>query len=307
MQKRFLVFTALVAFMITTMLGCAGGVALPPPDANSGSAKTAAGENGKMVVTMLNVGQGDAIFIDTGTQKVLVDTSDTDERDNLRRELNKLGVKTLDKIILTHPHADHIGGMGMLLDEWEVKEVYDNGMPSTSPVYRGYMKQMKAKNIPRHALKAGDVLTLGDNVTFTVFSPTADTVEKGQVKGYKHEPNNESIVGKLEYGEFTMLFTGDAEKEAEAEMVDAYGSNLTAKILKSPHHGSKTSSSQKFLQTVKPEAALISLGTGNDYGHPHKQTMERYEKQGIKIYRTDEDGAITVTTDGKTYDIKKEK
>lgn len=300
MRKKLLGLAALALFVLTVTVGCAGTVAVKPPSAASHTA-------GKVTVTMLNVGQGDATLIDTGSQKILVDTSDADERKNLEHELKKFGVETLDKIILTHPHADHIGGMSLLLKECEVKEVYDNGMPSTSPIYRAYMKQLKEKNIPRRELKAGDVLNLGDNVTFVVVNPDAKTIEAGQTKGYKHNPNNESVVGKLEYGEFSMLFTGDVEKDVEEKLVAAYGDKLRAKVLKSPHHGSKTSSSPKFMQAVQPEAVLISLGKDNDYGHPHQATLERYEKQGCKVYRTDQDGSITVTTDGKEYEIKGDK
>lgn len=299
MGKKLVFLTGLVVFLLAVTVGCAGTVAVTPPDNRQTTAK--------LTVTMLNVGQGDAILINTGSQKILLDTGDADERENLKRELDKFDVKTLDKVILTHPHADHIGGMSLLLKECEVKEVYDNGMPSTSPIYRAYMKLLKEKNIPRRGLKAGDRLDLGDNVSFTVISPDEKTVEAGQTKGYKHNPNNESVAGKLELDEFSMLFTGDMEKDMEEKLAAAYGDKLRAKVLKAPHHGSKTSSSPKFMQAVQPEAVLISLGKDNDYGHPHQVTLERYEKQGCKVYRTDQDGSITITTDGKKYEIKGDK
>ena len=120
--------------------------------------------------------------------------------------------------------------------------------------------------------------------------------------------NNESVVGMLVYGDFAMLLTGDAESTIEKNMVAGYGSQLQAKVLKAGHHGSKTSSSSDLLKAVAPEAVIMSLGTNNQYGHPHEAMLERLQKQGIRnIFRTDRNGAITIATDGKTYSITTEK
>ena len=255
---------------------------------------------------MLNIGQGDSILIQTSEKTVLVDTSDVDERDKLRAELKKADVKKIDTIILTHPHADHIGGMDVLLDEYPVGMVYDNGMPSTSKLFLGYVKKLKEKNIERKGLVAGDRVDLGGGAVFEVLGPSAELVKEGSVKGYKHDPNNESVVGRLVYGNFSMMLTGDAEKKAEQAILAA-GSPVQSTILKSGHHGSKTSSSADFLRAVRPEAALISCGVNNDYGHPHKETMKKYHALEIPIYVTAENGTITVRSDGKTYDISVEK
>lgn len=275
--------------------------------ASSENAVQTASASRLLTVKMLNVGQGDAVLIQTEKQTVLIDTSDLDEQDKLRAELKKAGITRIDKVILTHPHADHIGGMPVVLKEFSVGEVYDNGMPSTSKVYLGYMKMLKQQDVLRKSLKAGDVLDFGSGVSFHVFAPTEKDQQEGSQKGYKHDPNNESIVGKLMYGEFSMLFTGDAEKKEEAPILTAYGGEVRANILKSGHHGSKTSSSKEFLRAVAPEAVLISCGAGNDYGHPHKETMKKYRAMKLKIYETDKNGTITITSDGMTYDIKPEK
>ena len=142
---------------------------------------------------------------------------------------------------------------------------------------------------------------------FEVLSPSADLVKKGQDKGYKHDPNNESVVGRLVFGDFTMLFTGDAEKETEAAILQAHRDGVKSLVLKAPHHGSHTSSSKAYLDAVQPEVCLISCGAGNDYGHPHKETLAAYKKIKAKIFETDKNGTITITTDGKTYDVKGEK
>ena len=296
-QRMRAVLGAFILFCVSFFSGCMGAAA---PDGAGTHA-----EQGNITVKVLNVGQGDAILIQTGEQNVLVDTGDLDERDKLRAELRKAEVKKIDAVILTHPHADHIGGMGMLLDEYTVGKVYDNGMPSTSKIYLGYMKQLKEKHIERKGLATGDRVDLGGGAVFEVLGPAAELVKEGSVKGYKHDPNNESVVGRLVFGSFTMMLTGDAEKKEEQAIL-AGGGNVQSKILKAGHHGSKTSSSADFLRAVRPEAALISCGVNNDYGHPHKETMKKYHALNLPVYVTAENGTITVTSDGKTYSISVE-
>lgn len=304
MRKKIGLILGVVLLLIAVLSGCGK----TPEDSAAGneSAVESSTTAENLVVKMLNVGQGDAILIQTSEQTVLIDTSDIDERDKLRRELTKAGVKKIDKVILTHPHADHIGGMEVVLDEFEVKEVYDNGMPSTSKIYLNYMKKLKAKGIDHKALKAGDVVDFGGGASFHVYAPTEAHQQEGRQKGYKHDPNNESVVGKLVFGEFAMMFTGDAEKKEEEPIVGGFGTDLKAQVLKAGHHGSKTSSSKEFLRAVQPETALISCGAGNDYGHPHKETMKKYKALHLKIFETDKNGTITVSTDGKTYIVTPE-
>lgn len=316
MQKRWKWWVGLVLSLTLLLAGCgaaktADNAAASASSSAQGSAKAAVQTSvpqGTISIKMLDVGQGDAILIQTQEQTVLIDTSDVDERDKLRAQLAKAGVKKIDKVILTHPHADHIGGMEVLLDgSYEIGSIYDNGMPSTSKLYLSYMKKAKARGIPHHALKAGDVLDFGGGAQFKVLSPEESFVQKGQQKGYKHDPNNESVVGRLTFGQFAMLFTGDAEKEAEASIAARYGSELKSQVLKAPHHGSKTSSSAAYLRLVQPETCVISCGAGNDYGHPHKETLKKYAAIHAKTYETDKNGTITITSDGKSYEVKEEK
>ena len=316
MQKRWKWWVSLLLSLTLLLAGCgaaktADNTAASSSSSAQGSAKAAVQTSvpqGTISIKMLDVGQGDAILIQTQEQTVLIDTSDVDERDKLRAQLAKAGVKKIDKVILTHPHADHIGGMEVLLDgSYEIGSIYDNGMPSTSKLYLSYMKKAKARGIPHHALKAGDVLDFGGGAQFKVLSPEESLVQKGQQKGYKHDPNNESVVGRLTFGQFAMLFTGDAEKEAEASIAARYGSELKSQVLKAPHHGSKTSSSAAYLRLVQPETCVISCGAGNDYGHPHKETLKKYAAIHAKTYETDKNGTITITSDGKSYEVKEEK
>ena len=178
---------------------------------------------------------------------------------------------------------------------------------TTSKLFTGYLKKAKAQGVKRQGLKAGDVLDLGGGARFEVLSPGADLVKQGQAKGYKHDPNNESVVGRLVFGSFTMLFTGDAEKETEAAILQSHRDGVKSLVLKAPHHGSHTSSSKAYLDAVQPEVCLISCGAGNDYGHPHKETLAAYKKIKARMFETDKNGTITITTDGKTYDVKGEK
>jgi len=282
---------------------------------STAEAKTSATKNvkGDLKITMLNVGQGDAFLIQTKTQNILIDTSDQDERSKLVSELEKAQVSTFDKIILTHPHADHIGGMDKILKDYTVKEVYDNGIASTSKLYQNYVKTFGAKKIQH--LKAGDTLDFGDGVKFEVLYPTAELVKEVN-GGKKSDPNNESIVGRLVYKNFSVMFTGDAEKEVESNVwADNDAKKLKSTILKSGHHGSYTASTENFLSVVKPEVVLISAGEptdkrgGNTYGHPHVEPLENYLSAGIdskNIFWTWKNGTVVIVSDGKNFSVTPE-
>ncbi len=272
---------------------------------------------GDLTIQMLNVGQGDAILIRTKKQNILIDTSDIDERDKLVAELDKTKIKKLDRVILTHPHADHIGGLERLLKDGKlnIKEIDDNCMPSTSKIYTGYVKAAEARGIPINHLKDGDVLDFGGGVKFKVFYPTSTLVEAGSKKSYKHDPNNESIVGHLTYKNFSMLFTGDAEKKVENDLLNsAHRAELKSTVLKSSHHGSKTAAGLDFMKEVAPEYVVISAGEpdvdgGNSYGHPHKAALNNYLKAGVSganIFWTYKNGTITITTDGSAWSVTPE-
>lgn len=273
-----------------------------------GAPKQNTAQAGALTIKVLDVGQGDAILIRTPEQTIFIDTGDLDEHPKLEAALKKENIKTVDKLIITHPHADHLGGASVIFKNCEVKAVYDNGEPATAKFYREYLKTIKAKNIPYKALVDGDVLDFGGGVSFRVLSPTAQMVKDGGKKNGKPNLNINSIVGRLVFGDFSMLFTGDAEKETENGILSRHSApDLKSLVLKSPHHGSKTSSTAAFIKAVAPEATAISCGAGNDYGHPHKEILDRYGKFNIKVYRTDEMGTIALTSDGKTYSIKGEK
>ena len=257
-------------------------------------------------VKMLNVGQGDAVLIQTLEQNVLIDTSDVDERDKLRQELYKADCYRLDKIILTHPHADHIGNAAWLIKNgiFSVRSIYDNGKASANTYYIDYLKQCKEYNVPRYTAHAGDVIDLGGGATFTVLASAS---------GVKNV-NDDSIVGRLSYGNFAMIFTGDAEKPVENLLLDE-DLDLSAVVLKAGHHSSKTSNGYDFVNAVKPTYVLISAGEpttkrgGNTYGHPHSAALDNFLTAGVQpanIFWTFKNGTITIETDGSSVTVTPE-
>ena len=319
----------MAAVFTITLLGCGSdsgndsqqkteAAKITADEGSSKSQKSSKSDNvkGDLVIKMLNVGQGDAILIQTKSQNILIDTSDTDERDKLRAELDKAGVKKIDKLILSHAHADHIGGAKLVIEDYNVKEVYNDGTDRGKyNVYNGYITAAKKKKIPVKTLQAGDKLNFGNKVSFEVFYPTEELRAKfAAEKDY----NDTSIVGKLTYGDFSMLFTGDAEKVAENEQLNSsYKKKLKSTVFKAPHHGSKTSAGADYMKAVSPECVVISAGgpsdptgSGNSYGHPHKQALNSYIKNGgvdkDNIFWTFENGTITITSDGKSWAVTPE-
>lgn len=284
---------------LSFVAGCGGVGKAVQPEADM---RAAAGVAVPLTVKVLDVGQGDAILIRTKDQVALIDSGDVPARSKLVSMLKGEGIDTIDKLIITHPHADHIGGVAALFDNFTIKQIYDSGQKNTSNLYKQYLTQIQKKKIPFTVVTAGTTIELGNEAILKVLAP-----EQPFFKGTNSDLNNNSIVAKLIYRDFSMLLTGDAEKDSENRMLTNHEASLKSKILKSGHHGSSTSSSTSFLKAVSPEVAVISVGLNNEYHHPHPSTLNKYNKNKIKVYRTDMDGTVTVTTDGKTYDITKER
>lgn len=292
----------LVAILLSLSLGLSlAGCGSSTAASGSQSTKNESASQSALTVRMLDIGQGDSFLLEKDGKFVMIDTGDVEHRDAIVQLLKKYHVKTISKIIITHPHADHLGGMAAILKNFKVEAVYDDGMPANTSSYKNYLKQIEAKKIPYKALKAGDELQFFDGVNFKVVGPVKKIVNQ---KG-NSDFNNNSVVGRLTYGKFSMMFTGDAEKEEEQSIL-ANKTRLKSDVLKVGHHGSRTSSSPEFLKAVAPKEAFISCGKGNDYGHPHKVTLDKLNKANIHIYRTDRDGTVTLTTSGGDYKISKE-
>ena len=261
----------------------------------SSSSKTPTKTEGSIEITTLNIGQADSILIQSNGKTALIDAGDNGSADYLVEHLTELGVKTIDLIIATHPHADHIGGLDKVIKSFEIGTVVmpnlpDNLIPSTR-TYTDVLEEMVNKNLSITYAKPQDKYDLGNGAVITIIAPIIDISDLNEM----------SIVARLDFGESSFLFTGDMETESEKSILDA-GANVDCDVLKVAHHGSKSSSSTEFLKAVSPKIAIISCGKDNDYGHPHKETMEKLNE--IKaFFRTDINGDIKAITDGNAIKI----
>ena len=246
---------------------------------------------------LIDVGQGDSALITTPNGKhVLIDTGPLESEEKLIRHLDSHGVKTLDYLVLTHPHADHIGGAAEVLYGCEVKNILMPNVSANTPSFTKLLDAIaaeKQRGCKVYAAVAGDEYTL-DGCTVTILAPSALDRE---------DLNNSSVVLRFSYGDISALFTGDAEAKEEERMLEE-GGNVKCDILKLGHHGSSTSTTAAFLDAASPSLALISCGKNNDYGHPHAETLRSLRERKIPYYSTANVGTITVATDGKTFTIQ---
>lgn len=240
-------------------------------------------------VNYIDVGQGDSALIQVNGKNLLIDAGPNESIDKLMNYLSKQNIKKLDYVIATHPDEDHIGGMSSVIKKYDVGEFYAPKKLANTRTFENMVTALKNKNLKINAGKAGMDLNLGKNVTCQMLAPNNDK--------YK-DSNNYSIVVKITYGESKFLFTGDAEKISETEML-AKNFDLSADVLKVGHHGSSSSSSKEFLDKVNPKIAVISCGKNNKYGHPHRETLTELKNRKVQIYRTDVDGSIVLVSDGK--------
>ncbi|WP_251861230.1 ComEC/Rec2 family competence protein [Clostridium sp. Marseille-Q2269] len=247
----------------------------------------------ELKVHYINVGQGDSILIQTKNENILIDAGTRKDSHSVIDYLKKQNIKKLDYVIATHPHEDHIGGMPKVIDEFEIKNFYAPKKTTNTKIFKDMILGLKKKNLKINVAKAGVSLNLSNNVILNFLAP---------VKNNYNNLNDYSAVVKIIDGNTKFLFTGDAEKNSEKDMLNS-NADLSSDVLKIGHHGSHSSSSKEFLDKVDPKIAIISCGKNNDYGHPHKETMKELQKRNIKIYRTDIDDNIVLTSDGKN--IKK--
>ena len=316
MKKYLQIICGLILCCTMLLTGCGQGGGQSSDTATNSKVEA----KGQLTISMLDIGQGDAVLIQTGAKNILIDTGDDKyyedgkkgkENTQLLTELQKLKIDHIDTLVMTHAHADHIGKADKVIAQYGVKELIYNGIPSTSKYFVNALKAAKANGTQQVKVKAGDVLDFGNGVSFEIVSPTQSLIDEdtADIKAKKKvDVNNESVVGRLTFGNFAMLFTGDAEGPVEKDMAASYGKKLKCQVLKAGHHGSKTSSTAEFLKLVQPESVVMSLGVNNQYGHPHEALLNRLQKQGVKnIYRTDANGTITIVSDGSSYSITTEK
>jgi competence protein ComEC len=246
-----------------------------------------------MAVRFLDVGQADSILITLPDGKtMLIDPGTLTAGSSIVTYISDLGVKKLDHVIFTHPHEDHIGGAPAVLKAFDVGQIYMPKTSHTTQTYENLLLAIQAKGLTITEAKAGTVIIDRENLKASLIGP---------VKSYS-DLNDWSPILVLKYGSRVFVFPGDGSTTSEGDLLAAKTAP-NADVLKVGHHGSSTSTGQAFLDALTPSVAVISVGSGNTYGHPTQTTLNRLTAVGAKIYRTDKNGTITVTTDGSTLEV----
>ncbi|WP_066715495.1 ComEC/Rec2 family competence protein [Clostridium sp. Marseille-P299] len=244
-------------------------------------------DDANLKVHFIDVGQADCILIESSNQYMLVDAGNNADEELIISYLNNLGIKRLEYVIGTHPHEDHIGSLDAVIRNYEIGKVILPEKEHTTKTFENVLDAIEEKNLKITKPKVGDKYEIGD-ASFVIIAPNND---------YGDELNNWSVGIKLTLEDTSFVMCGDAEKEAEEDIL-SNGIDLKADVLKLGHHGSRTSSSKDFVDAVDPSYIVITCGADNSYGHPHKETMKWLKKRGIPFFRTDKQGTIIATSDG---------
>lgn len=259
-----------------------------PGDISEGDSDTE--KKPPLTVHFMDVGQGDSIFIELPSGKcMLIDAAESDKAARIIEYIHFLGYDSIDYMVATHPHSDHIGGMSKVITALPVKKAYLSPASHTTTSYRGMLASLVWCEAKVKYVMAGDDISDGE-VKIEVVAPKTDSFDN---------LNNASVVILMTYGQNRFLFTGDAEKSEE----DGIWTNIKCDVLKVGHHGSSSSTSANFLKKTEPSYAVISCAAGNSYGHPHREVMNRLEKARVKLFRTDLQGDIVFTSDGKDITV----
>lgn len=274
-------------FVLIVVFAIAGTISLISHDNEK---KITPNNNDNMlVVHFLDVGQGDCEFIELpNSQCMLIDASTKEYGDDIVEAIKGYGYSEIDYVVATHPHADHIGGMSEVIDSFDIGKIYMPRTSSNSKSFEGLLTSISNKNLSINTAKTGTTIYSDNGINIEILSP---------ISSFYEETNDYSAVVKLEYGESSFLFMGDAEKPVENELIEKYGYDLDVDVLKAGHHGSRYSSSTEFLDYVTPEYTVISCAKDNSYGHPHSETIKRLNNVNTQIFRTYELGNITVSCD----------
>lgn len=320
MRKLKFVFQIIIAFIVA--LAAYSGLYQPNAESVRAAVKNnmpqsmqqkqdASTAQGRLRISVLDVGQADAILLQDGKRNIMVDVGndvkdkvgDSGGRQALIKALDKAGVNRIKTVFVTHHHRDHMGNIMYVRGKYGVSNIYDSGYVNSG--YKASValdRDLRAGRYNGQALKAGDKITIDKNYYIEVLAP-GDFLSKKDLKNM----NNTSLVLMLHYGSFKMLLTGDAEAPVEDALQQKYGTALQADVLKVGHHGSKTSSYWPFISKVKPKYALISCGDFSIYKHPNKNVVGSLTHLGAKVLTTHDHGTLTVTTDGKSFDVLMER
>ncbi|NLC07735.1 MAG: MBL fold metallo-hydrolase [Syntrophomonadaceae bacterium] len=253
----------------------------------------------QLEVHFLNVGQADSILIQLpNSQTMLIDAGNNADGPAVVSYLRQQGIRKIDYLIGTHPHEDHIGGLDNVIKDLAIGQVYLPQITNNTKTFEDVLQAINAKSLTVTTAKAGVSIIDQENLKAVILAPGGTAYES---------LNDWSVVTRAQYGATSFLFTGDAEAQSEREMLASSWATslLKSDVLKVSHHGSHSSTTQPFLNVVSPKYAVISVGVGNDYGHPHSETLTRLNRAGIEVYRTDQDGTLIFTSDGEKISIEK--
>ena len=292
---RLIIISAIIFVLAAVALGV---ILFGSSDKNEGTAPQV--PEGFLYVHFINVGQGDAILVETDICNMLIDTGNTDaeSKDSLMEYLDERNITTIDYLVLTHPDEDHIGGAADVINRYNIDECVMPACVSNTPLYEEVLEALEKHKVDISVPEVGDVLNIG-SATANILGPVSDDYS---------DVNDHSIVILLEFGATSFLFAADMGGRSELDFINSYkGKDLTCDLLKVGHHGASGSTSEEFLSMVSPSYAVISCGKDNKYGHPHDQTVEKLEKQGVEYYRTDISGTITAISNGRAVSIIEEK
>ncbi len=302
-KKQFIVIAILLIAVLVTGIAEKNGLidgAFNGLEQTLGeSADILSDDNKGLSVHYIDVGQGDCSLLVCDGKTMLVDAGENGHESDVINYLRSQNIDKLDYIVASHQHSDHIGGLAEVITEFGCDTLImprlTKAQTPTNSTYTALLKAIRNTGVKTLASNPGDIYNLGSAV-IEIFGPVTDDAE---------DINNMSIVMKATYGSNSFLFTGDAEKEEELEIIET-GADIDCDVLKAGHHGSKTSSSKEFLAEVTPDICVIQVGENNDYGHPHSASLKRIEKYTKNIYRNDICGDIILHSDGEKISVEYE-
>jgi len=298
MKKKIILFIIIIAFFSSCSYTGNTDYRIHEEPSNTASVKKdeplesqPAVQPSLLKVHFIDVGQGDSILILTPSGKtMLIDGGKNDKANFVKDYIGSLGLNKIDVVVGTHPHEDHIGGLDVVIDNFDIGSIYLPKKTNNTKTFEDLLVSVKNKGLKIKTAAADTEINIDPEINVQMLAPINTDYD---------DINNYSAVIKVSYKNNSFLFTGDAESLSEKEILSK-GYDIKADVLKVGHHGSNSSTSSKFLQKVSPDFAVISVGLNNEYNHPHKAILERLSSANVKIYRTDEHGTIIAYSDGNT-------
>ena len=292
-KKQGKIISTLIILMIALILGAFTQAEIPTKVAEQKDTNTIVQSEvtDDLKVYFIDVGQADSILITSKDETMLIDAGNNEDGVDVVNFIKEKGITKLNYVIGTHPHEDHIGGLDDVINAFDIENVYLPDITTNTKTFEEVLNAIENKHLEITTPQIGDTFAVGES-NCKIKSTIVD----------ESNLNLASLVVRLEFGKNSFLFMGDAENENEEQTTWEQTT-----VLKVGHHGSNTSSSLKFLEQVKPQIAVIMVGEGNSYGHPNEETLEKLQGINAKIYRTDENGTITITSNGTECKVETEK